>query len=625
MTSHSGRVFLNSCLKVPIDPCNNCPAPVYNRSRMFFGRYSISPVTTPFAFQNQCKNGDNLKKDINSDCIRSLARFYDSIPEYSELNHLNEEEFYSTLDTLRRTCRKFKIATMVKAACLEERASTTNSNSTVSSKPHKSRKSRKKKKSFNKTFDLKSKTEECEDDLLQRCSDLKIEDASNGKESSRLYRKFKIVIKLNFQNFFSLKTEIQEEVEKFKKSLQDFENEFTRPGSPFCDGKGKTGLTSTNTSIKKIVPVKSTFTSSLRERLQKSFSFNDLHSLHESRARASAQLEERNKTLEQSCYKDKKKLSNYFEEKGKRKDKTQTTPIIIVDSASSSPNSNRNADKKTKKRLKSDNFHVPFKVFNLIGNTKKPNNLALSTPSPLHPPARPNLAATLRVEHVKKKVKELKNNCTYQNTTSQFDWEVRKTPAWKSLSLNEPHKDILAVRLATRKAEQALQRREYELNMEIMRQRVKSAPLLLEGQTYWGPHVGKLSHTCQKEGRRHLCSSNQQRKHSKKNSSRSQSCRRNLFHNSSVEPCLETSSPHPRQITENRSLQKFDTLRKIYGGLRKRGCSTKSQTNSSNRSGSTQRSALNRHKASKKATEVQNLPVDNDSNDDLSSLDRAFL
>uniref|UniRef100_A0A1B0A576 Uncharacterized protein n=1 Tax=Glossina pallidipes TaxID=7398 RepID=A0A1B0A576_GLOPL len=619
MTSHSGRVFLNSCLKVPIDPCNNCPAPVYNRSRMFFGRYSISPVTTPFAFQNQCNNGDNLKKDFNSDCIRSMARFYDSIPanmllllfapieEYSELNHLNEEEFYSTLETLRRTCRKFKIATMVKAACLEERAGTTNSNSTVSSKAHKSRKSRKKKKSFNKKFDLKAKTEECEDDLLQRCSDLKIEDASNGKESS------------------SLKTEIQEEVEKFKKSLQDFENEFKRPGSTFCGGKVKTELASTNTSIKKIVPVKSTFTSNLRERLQKSFSFNDLHSLHESRARASAHLEERNKTLEQSCYKSKDKLSNYFEEKGKRKNKTQSTPIIVVDSASSSPHSNGNADKKTKKRLKSENFQVPFKVFNLIGNTKKPNSLALSTPSPLHPPARPNLAATLRVEHVKKKVKELRDNCTYQNTTPQFDWEVRKTPAWKSLSLNEPHKDILAVRLATRKAEQALQRREYELNMEIMRQRVKTAPLLLEGQTYWGPHVGKLSHTCQKEGRRHLCSSNQQRKHLKKNCSRSESCRRNLFHNSSVEPCLETSSPHPRQITENRSLQKFDTLRKIYGGLRKRGCSTKSQTNSSNRSGSTQRSGLNRHKAPKKATEVQNSPVDNDSNDDLSSLDRAFL
>lgn len=74
-----------------------------------------------------------------------------------------------------------------------------------------------------------------------------------------MYRKFKIVIKLNFQNFFSLKTEIQEEVEKFKKSLQDFENEFKRPGSTFCGGKVKTKLASTNTSIKKMLVQSSKF------------------------------------------------------------------------------------------------------------------------------------------------------------------------------------------------------------------------------------------------------------------------------------------------------------------------------------------------------------------------------
>uniref|UniRef100_A0A1A9WFU6 Uncharacterized protein n=1 Tax=Glossina brevipalpis TaxID=37001 RepID=A0A1A9WFU6_9MUSC len=623
MTSHSGRVFLNSCLKVPIDPCNNCPAPVYNRSRMYLGRYSTSPATTPLVFKNHCSNGDKLKNDFSSDCIRSLARFYDSIPEYSELNHLNEEEFYCTLNTLRSTCRKFKVATVVKATCLEERASTANSSSTVSShciksKHHKTRKSRKKKKLFNKKFCLIPKTEECEEEFLKRCNDLKIEDTSNGKESS------------------SLKNEIQEEVEKFKKSLKDFENELQRPRISVhdipknCVGGGKTEMQkSANVSSKKIVPVKSTFTSNLRERLQKSFSFNDLQSLNESRI--SKECEDRNKTLEKLCLKNDQnrckgwqKLSNYFEERGKKKDKSQIAPRIIVHSASPS-NSNENANRKTEKKLKSENIHVPFKVFNLGGNIKKQNVLTPSTPSPLHPAARPNLAATLRVEHVKKKVKELQDNCTYQDTTPQFDWEVRKTPAWKSLSLNEPHKDILAIRLATRKAEQALQRREYELNMEIMRQRVKTAPLLLEGQTYWGPHVGKLSHTCQREGHRHLCSANQQRKHLKNNSSLSQSCRRNLFRNSSVEPCLETSSNHPIQMFENRTTQKLDNLRKIYGGLRKRGCNTKSRSNSSNRSGSTQRSSIKSHKAPKKTTEIQNIIADNDSNDDLSSLDRAFL
>lgn len=59
--------------------------------------------------------------------------------------------------------------------------------------------------------------------------------------------------------------------------------------------------------------------------------------------------------------------------------------------------------------------------------------------------------------------------------------------------------------MATRKAEQRRQESEYELQMLLMKQRVKSAPLLLEGPTHWGPHVGKLSHSCHKDNFVHQC------------------------------------------------------------------------------------------------------------------------
>lgn len=52
------------------------------------------------------------------------------------------------------------------------------------------------------------------------------------------------------------------------------------------------------------------------------------------------------------------------------------------------------------------------------------------------------------------------------------------------------------MRLATRRAEQKKRQEEHAINMELMRQRVKAAPLLLEGQTHWGPRVGKVSHHC---------------------------------------------------------------------------------------------------------------------------------
>lgn len=54
----------------------------------------------------------------------------------------------------------------------------------------------------------------------------------------------------------------------------------------------------------------------------------------------------------------------------------------------------------------------------------------------------------------------------------------------------------IAYRLATRRAEQRLRQEEHAISMELMKQRVRAAPLLLEGPTQWGPKVGALSHHC---------------------------------------------------------------------------------------------------------------------------------
>lgn len=55
------------------------------------------------------------------------------------------------------------------------------------------------------------------------------------------------------------------------------------------------------------------------------------------------------------------------------------------------------------------------------------------------------------------------------------------------------------MRLAARRAEEKLRKEEHLLNMQIMRERVRAAPLLLEGPTYWGPHVGQKSHLCKRD------------------------------------------------------------------------------------------------------------------------------
>ncbi|XP_065354565.1 uncharacterized protein LOC135949035 [Calliphora vicina] len=649
MTSHIGRAYLNTCLKVPIDPCNNCPAPVYSRSKIYLERAAATPNSSKASIITT-KHCSTTEREHKWSCggIRSLAKLYDSIPDYRDLNHLSGEEFYSTLDTLRSTCRELK----VKTSCLvEDRCSTTTTSSSLTSsnsqlggsRNKKSKKSKKKKKSKGNPNNIKC-FEAQESDFVQEF--LNTQRHENCHEATRTKTR-------NVSLSKSSKKDLDEEVEGFKKSLQEFEAEFKRPMTSLnrhesrsftrCSSKeffSKPQDDNKKTSEK--VPVRTTFTSQLREHLRKSLSFNDLHSITE--PMELIELRKKNKTLEYLSFKgdstalrDTSKLSNYFQENAKTE--TAGIPKIVVDSPSTEQSSDRMQGKKKskQKRCKNEEYKMPFTLFDLDSH-KKEGSIKHSTPSPVHPVARPNLAATLRVESSKKKVKELKNNCTYHDTTPQFDWEVRKTPAWKTLSFNETHKEILQLRLATRKAEQALQQREYELNMEIMRQRVKSAPLLLEGATYWGPHVGKLSHACQKEGRRHMCQSNQQRSRRKKHSSRSHSCRRSLFLSSSSAldgEHFDTSPNTFRVQTESRAnmSHKLNTLRKIYGSG---GNGTKSQSRNSNHSTNTQQSMkCLRKKNSNNMLRTEAKPakdddrnfgrVELDSGDELSSLDRAFL
>lgn len=79
MSSHMGTNFLNSCLKVPIDPCNNCPAPVYNRPKIYLGRSTTA--TSKVRSTSKISDFDlDLDTLFATSGVRSLAKFYDSIP-----------------------------------------------------------------------------------------------------------------------------------------------------------------------------------------------------------------------------------------------------------------------------------------------------------------------------------------------------------------------------------------------------------------------------------------------------------------------------------------------------------------------------------------------------------------
>ncbi|XP_022213340.2 uncharacterized protein LOC111068274 isoform X2 [Drosophila obscura] len=568
MSTHSGRAYLNSCLKVPIDPCNNCPAPVYNRPKLCLGKKQAGRT-------GRAKSTASMEAETpgwtTQTGIRSLAKFYDSIPDYCDVKHMHQEEFYSTLESLRSTSRELRAQPGAVQAPAERCASASSSSLGKSKK----RAGKGKKKRPPLVLDPAPASVPATSTPLRatphsghaiRCSTAAVVITPGSSGLSEEYDK----CLRDLSRLRSFKEDYAVEVADFKRSLKSFEEEFKRPKTTSSSGTQTahkphpTGPPGGHTAER---------AKCRREMLRRCFSVNDLGGIppHASLTAPKA---------------GQPKLSKYFLQKAE----DEELPKIQVESPSVSSKRSSSASvsgrgrgrrgrgrkpKTTAMQPKSEDTSArpPLRIFELEEDVPK------RTPSvsPLHPVARPNLAATLRAEVSRKKVKELKNNCTYHDPRPQFDWEVRKTPAWKSLSLNESHKALLSIRLATRKAEQALQERQYDLHMTMMRQRVKSAPLLLEGPTFWGPEVGKLSHTCQSEGRRHTCESSKQRR-------KKSSC-----------PAGEADA-------------KLQQLRKIYGS--EKSCSRQSQRS--------KRSAR-RHRDQETET------PSHDSGDDLCSVDRAFL
>lgn len=77
------------------------------------------------------------------------------------------------------------------------------------------------------------------------------------------------------------------------------------------------------------------------------------------------------------------------------------------------------------------------------------------------------------------------------------------------------------MRLATRRAEQKLRQEEHQINMELMRQRVRAAPLLLEGPTQWGTTMDSLRHNCRQDDEERMLEHQKQER--RQRSSRNQS------------------------------------------------------------------------------------------------------
>lgn len=99
MSDHSSSVYNNNCLKVPRNPKNDHPQTQFDQK---FLNELHNEVTKNFNEKMKANLLDSSRSDL-----KTFIDFYDSIPEYDDINHLSNREFYKKLENLKEKQREF--------------------------------------------------------------------------------------------------------------------------------------------------------------------------------------------------------------------------------------------------------------------------------------------------------------------------------------------------------------------------------------------------------------------------------------------------------------------------------------------------------------------------------------
>ncbi|KAK0182002.1 hypothetical protein PV327_000177 [Microctonus hyperodae] len=109
MTEYRGSSFINSCVKVPVDPYTRQPTPSYERPRIQrIHKNNINGKNRRINFVSTSSINQDSNRDIGSSDdsnVESFLDFIESIPDYGEVHHLSNEQFKQKLDYLKRKQR----------------------------------------------------------------------------------------------------------------------------------------------------------------------------------------------------------------------------------------------------------------------------------------------------------------------------------------------------------------------------------------------------------------------------------------------------------------------------------------------------------------------------------------
>lgn len=95
---HSEASFNHSCLKVPVDSLSR---KLLSKCERLGSLKSFGIKEPPTKYQEPLSECN----DFHS--VKSYLKFYESIPDYTDLHHLSNEDFYSRLESLKITQKRF--------------------------------------------------------------------------------------------------------------------------------------------------------------------------------------------------------------------------------------------------------------------------------------------------------------------------------------------------------------------------------------------------------------------------------------------------------------------------------------------------------------------------------------
>lgn len=104
MSRHNGAAFNHSCLRVPVNPVNKQPIPVYEQKYLNHLENQVRKMSLE---SNDADMKIRQSRDYDSDSLRSFIEFFDSIPKYEDVTHLSNRDFYKKLDHLKEKQRAY--------------------------------------------------------------------------------------------------------------------------------------------------------------------------------------------------------------------------------------------------------------------------------------------------------------------------------------------------------------------------------------------------------------------------------------------------------------------------------------------------------------------------------------